>query len=121
MINRALKYAVEQAWVGFWHSCMKDAGAESRLPYDAKAVSWRGYDIVVSVPGIHHPSPEAIHHEFLHDDDIPPPSGDGTPHTELADVIQGEIEKQRKVPFRKGKPTARYAQHVLHTPDELRP
>lgn len=31
--------AASQAWVGFWHSCMRDAGGVSRLPYDPAPVT----------------------------------------------------------------------------------
>jgi hypothetical protein len=80
--------------------------------------TWRDYDIMLSAPGIHHPSPEGFAAEALSDEDILPlpPAKDIAPISRLASMMQRTIESLHRVPFRRGQPTSTYRTHNLDSP-----
>lgn len=78
---------------------------------------WRGYDILLTAPGIHHPSPEGLTAETLHDDDLEPLPEKAVKQTEVAKLVRGLIERAPNVPFRRGQPTQRYGGHNLGMSD----
>jgi hypothetical protein len=183
-MNQAeITYAASQAWIGFWQTCMADAGGSSALdcndvsirralaaeanplqvvppsipalpatdnrprselarrlegdgrisditirdvligledyfaifrklrrihPRGARRFRWRDYDLTISAPGIHHPSPEALVAEPMSDDDVLPIPGDTISIGSLAKKMQRETETVRRIPFRRGQPTVSY-------------
>jgi hypothetical protein len=89
----------------------------------ARHFTWRDYSIVLSAPGIHHPAPEALAAETLHDDDILPfPDKDLVLFSKGAgNKVRDEINNRRKNPFRKGRPTHTYKVSNLETRQGLSP
>ena len=47
----AINRAANQAWVGFWHSCMRDTGGTSCLPLDEAVVeqALNGHDVAPEI------------------------------------------------------------------------
>lgn len=83
----------------------------------ARHFTWRDYSIVVSAPGIHHPSPEGLHVEVMSDDDLMPiPEKGVTDMYNVAGQMQSVIESRKKTRFHHGKPTTRYNTHALDRP-----
>ncbi len=79
----------------------------------ARKFSWRGHEVVVGAPGIHHASPEALSCAIMTDEDVDHIPSDGTPIWKAADVLQHQVEQVKKVPMRKGQPTLKYPMHGL--------
>jgi hypothetical protein len=74
----------------------------------ARRFRWRDYDLTISAPGIHHPSPEALVAEPMSDDDVLPIHGDTISIGSLAKKMQRETETVRRIPFHRGQPTVSY-------------
>jgi len=86
----------------------------------ARRFIWRGNDILITAPGIHHASPEALTAEMMTDDDLLPiPTKEKTiPINKLAAEMRQRMDAAPNVPFRKGQPTARYNTHYLGAVDK---
>lgn len=83
----------------------------------ARRFSWRGHDIVLSAPGIHHAAPEALTAEVLADDDLAPIPKDVVSIGELGRRVRKDINRLQHVPIRRGQPTKTYRTAVLSVND----
>lgn len=87
----------------------------------ARRFRWRDYDISISAPGIHHPSPEALTAEVMQDDDILPlPTRGVMPIPQVAAMLRMRMDNAPKVAFRHGQPTTRYVTPTLAEAASLR-
>lgn len=76
---------------------------------------WRGYEISIGVPGIHHPLPEAFRSGVYFDD----PEAEWLPNeklfpiTDLAKEVQKIVWRGKRVRFRSGEPEKKYAHSLV--------
>lgn len=76
--------------------------------------TWHGQDITITVPGLHHTSPESFNVESIHDEDtMPRPLGKTYALEEVGDIMHDNMQNAPNVKFRRGQPTISYNTHYL--------
>ena len=78
--------------------------------------NWRGYEIAISAPGVHHASVESFTDTIITDEDTDYAELD---QSKLADIaylgreLSREVWQRRKVPIRRGMPTTQFLESPL--------
>ena len=84
----------------------------------ARRFAWRGHDILITAPGLHHAAPETLTAELLTDEDILPLPRDVVSVSDVAADMRTAIDTSPPVRFRRGEPSRRYRLANMGLSDE---